>query len=74
VEHEEQAAGMERDADRLEDQSEKVGEHIDDTRRDWEAKEQDPGVPGAQPDPGEEEESVPGAEVDEETVREEGGP
>jgi hypothetical protein len=74
VEHEEQADRMEHDADRMEDQSEKIGEHIDDTRRDWEAKEQDPGVPGAQPDPGEEEEAVPGAEVDEETVREEGGP
>jgi hypothetical protein len=60
VEHEEQAERMERDADRMEHESEKVGEHIDETRSDWEAKEQDDAVPGAQPDdeeePGDEEE------------------
>lgn len=55
MEHEEQAERMEHDADRMEHDSEKVGDHIDDTRREWEAKEQDRGVPGAQPDPGEEE-------------------
>jgi hypothetical protein len=74
VEHEEQADRMERDADRMEHESDQIGEHIDETRRDWEAKEQDPSVPGAQPDPGEEEEPVAGADADEETVREEGGP
>jgi hypothetical protein len=74
VEHEEQADRMERDADRMEHESERIGEHIEETRRDWEAKEQDPSVPGAQPDPGEEEEPVAGADADEETVREEGGP
>jgi hypothetical protein len=35
----------------MEEHSEKVGEHIEETRRDWEAKEEDPSVPGAQPDP-----------------------
>ena len=65
---------MEHDADRMEHESERIDEHIEETRRDWEAKEQDPSVPGAQPDPGEEEEPVAGAEVDEETVSEEGGP
>jgi hypothetical protein len=74
VEHEEQAERMERDAERLEQESDRVGDHIDDARREWEAKEQDPSVPGAQPDPGEEEEPVAGAEADEETLREEGGP
>jgi hypothetical protein len=74
VEHEEQADRMERDAERMEHESGRIGEHIDETRRDWEAKEQDPSVPGAQPDPGEEEEPVAGAEADEETMREEGGP
>jgi hypothetical protein len=74
VEHEEQAERMERDADRMEDHSEEVGDQIDETRREWEAKEEDPGVPGAQPDPGEEEEAVPRAEVDDETLSEEGGP
>jgi hypothetical protein len=51
MEHEEQARDMERDAEKMEEHSEKVGEHIDETRRDWEAKEKDPSVPGAQPDP-----------------------
>ncbi|MGH2846780.1 MAG: hypothetical protein ACRDL0_12310 [Thermoleophilaceae bacterium] len=58
MEHEEQAQRMERDAGRMEDESERVGEHIDEARRDWDAKEQDPAVPGAQPDPEEEEEGV----------------
>ena len=65
---------MERDADEMEEHSDKVGERIEETRRDWEAKEQDPSIPGAQPDPDEEEESVPGVAADEETVSEEGGP
>jgi hypothetical protein len=65
---------MERDADEMEEHSDKVGERIEETRREWEAKEQDPTIPGAQPDPAEEEESVPGVAADEETVSEEGGP
>jgi hypothetical protein len=65
---------MEREAGRMEEESERVGDHIDDARREWESKEQDPSVPGAQPDPDEEEESVPGVGVDEDTVAEEGGP
>ena len=40
----------------MEEHSDKVGERIEETRRDWEAKEQDPSIPGAQPDPDEEEE------------------
>jgi phage shock protein A len=74
VEHEKQADRLEHEADQLEEESDRVGEHIDDTRREWEAKEQDPAVPGARPDPAEEEEAVPGVQVDEERVSEEGGP
>jgi hypothetical protein len=74
VEHEEQAERMERDAERMEHDSDRVGDRIDEARKDWEAKEQDASVPGAQPDPGEEQEPVAGAEVDEETLDEEGGP
>ena len=73
MEHEEQARDLERDAERMEQHSDKLGERIDETRREWEAKEQDPSVPGAQPDP-DEEESVPGVGADEETLSEEGGP
>jgi len=46
----------------LKEHSDEVGEQIDDARTDWEAKEDDPAVPGAQPDPG-----------DEDTPSEEGG-
>ncbi|MFL5867701.1 MAG: hypothetical protein ACJ766_11455 [Thermoleophilaceae bacterium] len=39
---------MEREAERLQEQGERVEQHIDDARKDWEAKEQDTSVPGAQ--------------------------
>jgi hypothetical protein len=55
MEHEERAREMERDADEMEEHSAKVGEQIDETRREWDAKERDPSIPGAQPDPEEEE-------------------
>jgi hypothetical protein len=74
VEHEEQAERMEHDAERMEHESDRVGDHIDEARKDWEAKEQDPSVPGALPDEGEEQEPVAGAEADEERLSEEGGP
>lgn len=45
---------MERDVDKLEEHADEVGERIEETRREWEAKEQDPSIPGAQPDPDEE--------------------
>jgi hypothetical protein len=50
VEHEEQAERLERDAEKLEHESERVGGHIEEARSDWEAKEQDSSVPGAQPE------------------------
>jgi hypothetical protein len=74
VEYEEQAEEMEQDAQRMEHESDRVGEHIDDARKEWEAKEQDSSVPGAQPDEDEEQDPVAGAESDEEMLNEEGGP
>lgn len=65
---------MERDAAEMEEHSDQVGERIEETRQEWEAKEQDPSIAGAQPDPDEEEESVPGVAADEDIVSEEGGP
>ena len=50
AEHEQQADRMEEDAERMEEHSEQLGERIDDIESDWERKEQDPAVPGAQPD------------------------
>lgn len=72
--HEQQADELERDAERMEDHADRLGERIDDVQTDWERKEQDPSVPGAQPDPDDEESSVPGVNTDEEVVSEEGGP
>ena len=74
MEHEDQTEKLSRELERLDEHSDEVGEQIDDARRDWEAKEGDPSVPGAQPDPDEDEESVPGVAADEETLSEEGGP
>ena len=74
MEHEEQAGRMEGEAERMEEHSEQLGERIDDIQSDWEQKEQDPTVPGARPDPAEDEESMPGVNSDEELTSEEGGP
>jgi hypothetical protein len=54
-EHEQQADRMEDDADRMEQNSEQLGERIDEVEGDWEQKEEDPAVPGARPDPEEDE-------------------
>ena len=48
MEHEEQADRLEKEADKLEEFSEEVGDRIDETRDDWQAKESDASVPGAQ--------------------------
>jgi hypothetical protein len=50
VEHEEQAERLERDAEKLEHESDRVGQHIEETREGWDAKERDSSVPGAQPE------------------------
>jgi hypothetical protein len=52
MEHEEQSEKLSRELDRLDEHSDEVGEQIDEARREWEAKEDDPTVPGAQPEPG----------------------
>lgn len=57
TEHEEHADKLEREAEGMAEDSDRVGQRIDDARRDWEAKEQDPGVPGAKPDPDDESQS-----------------
>jgi hypothetical protein len=54
IEHDEQAQKLEREADSMEQHSDRVGERIEETRRDWEANVQDPSVPGAQADPADE--------------------
>jgi len=50
-EYEEQAAAAERELADMEERGERVEEHIDAARKDWEAKVADPDVPGAGGDP-----------------------
>lgn len=40
---------MEEEADRLEDRSKKLGEDVDEVRKDWGRKRSDQAVPGANP-------------------------
>jgi len=49
--HDEQADAAERELADMEERSEKVGDHIEEARDDWEAKKADSSVPGAAGDP-----------------------
>jgi hypothetical protein len=53
--HEEQAKQAERELADMEERSERVGEHIEEARKDWEAKQADDAVPGATGEPDEDE-------------------
>ena len=59
MEHEERADQLEREADKLEEHSQEVGQRIEDTRSEWESKQQDPNVPGAQMSEREESDQLP---------------
>jgi hypothetical protein len=58
MEHDDRASRLEREADDMEEQGERVADQIDDAKADWKAKEQDASVPGAQPDLDDEEDDV----------------
>ena len=60
---------LERGAEQMQEQSERVGEEIKSARGDWEAKERDSSVPGAQPEEGGDE---GGHETDEDAQQEAG--
>jgi hypothetical protein len=49
--HERQAHAAERELTDMEERSDRVGEHIDEARKDWESKVADSSVPGAGGDP-----------------------
>jgi hypothetical protein len=51
TDHEQQAEAAERELADMEERSDRVGEHIEEARKDWEAKVADPAVPGAGGDP-----------------------
>ena len=50
-EHDRQAEAAERELADMEERSERVEEHIEEARKDWQAKLADPSVPGASGDP-----------------------
>ena len=59
TEHEEHADRLERELDDLEEQGDRVEEHIGDARSDWESKKADDSVPGAAGEPSEVEDEPP---------------
>ena len=61
-EHERKADAVEHDLDEMQERSERLGDEIEDTRDDWEAKKRDAKVPGAGGDPDRAEENPPEAD------------
>ena len=53
---------MRSDVEEMEERSEELGDRIEETRRDWDSKQEDDAVPGAQPPPVDEAEGPPGDE------------
>jgi hypothetical protein len=51
MEYDERAEQLEREADKMEQESQRVEGRIDESRSDWESKQADQQVPGAQADP-----------------------
>jgi hypothetical protein len=49
--YDEQADAAERQLEDMEERADKLGDHIDEAREDWEAKKADSAVPGAAGDP-----------------------
>ena len=62
VTREEKGESLEAEAERMEEHSSEVGEGIEGARQDWESKQNNPSVPGAQPAPGDEQEREADAE------------
>ena len=50
-EYEREAKAAERELEDMEERSERVGEHIDEARKEWDAKVRDDSVPGAGGEP-----------------------
>ena len=57
--HEQQADAAERELADMEERSQRVGEHIEEARKDWEAKVADGSVPGAGGAPDEDDGELP---------------
>ncbi len=65
--HEKKSDQAASEADRLAEEGSRVDEHIEEAKRDWEAKQGDQSVPGAVPDPGDEEPAESGSDGGEPT-------
>jgi hypothetical protein len=57
--YEQQASEAERELADMEERSERVEQHIEEARKDWDAKVADPDVPGASGDPDDDDEEMP---------------
>jgi hypothetical protein len=57
--YDKQAREAERELEDMEERSERVGEHIEQARKDWESKQADDAVPGATGAPGDDDELPP---------------
>ena len=66
MEHDERAEQLEQEVDKLEAHGDSVDRRIEDTRKDWESKQDSQEVPGAQPAPGDESGGDESAENEEE--------
>jgi hypothetical protein len=66
TEHGDKADEVERELDDMKDDSERLGDHIETAREDWERRKADPAVPGAGGDPQAAEGGIP-PEADEPT-------
>jgi hypothetical protein len=74
TEHERKADDLERELEDMEEQADRLGGEIDETREDWQRKQRDDGVPGAVGEPPDEDDGdeepppeaqePPGDEVD----------
>jgi predicted nucleic acid-binding Zn-ribbon protein len=51
TEHEERAQTLDDELDDMQERTEELEGEISEARKDWERKKADPGVPGAPPDP-----------------------
>lgn len=54
--------GIESDVEEMQERSEELGDRVEETRSDWDSKQQDDAVPGAQPPPVDEGERPAGEE------------
>ena len=55
--HDQQADAAERELADMDERSERVEQHIEQARKDWEAKKADPAVPGASGEPADDDEA-----------------